>query len=175
MRRPSEEASQVRFASGDELGDYAFHEMHSEDEWFVEEATDGRVRWEALPASHPLSRADTVRPLPAMPPPLPASLKTPMLSRSAVRFALVGVIALTGIGMVAMGLAKTPAAQVTSLANASPTLLPVPSLDEPARPALAPAPPAHVKSAKPKSHFTRTSGPPRAVGRASRARHHQPG
>src|SRR5262249_52934053 len=120
MRRRPDEPSQVRFAAADDLGDYAFHEMKSEDQWFVPEAPDGQSRWEALPESHPLSLAHLHR-QPGQPaeggiPPLPGPLKPPLLERRGIRVAAVSAIGGAFIGLIALGIGSTRAEPETALA-----------------------------------------------------------
>jgi len=141
MRRTPDQSSPVRFDTSDELGDYAFHEMKSEDQWFVPEAPDGQSRWDALPESHPLSTAQLHRATAeAGIPPLPGPLKPPLLERRNVRIALLGMVGATLIGLVAMGMGSTHADPGPALA-ALPVMTTAPAPPAPAAKAAAPAQP----------------------------------
>jgi hypothetical protein len=150
MKRRSDDPSLIKIDLEGGMGDYAFHEIRSEDDWFVEETPDGRARWEGLPASHPLSLAYLRRPPSSIPPPLPPLLKRPLLEKSSVRALLVGVVGAACLGLVLMGIGFTraAAAPVTSAANVHEPdqLIPVPALDEMAAPVQA-RPQAAAKAA----------------------------
>jgi hypothetical protein len=121
MKRLLDEPSVVHFSSGDDIGDYAFHELPNSEAWFVDELPDGRARWEALPASHPLSMAWLHRRPQAMamiPPPLPR-LKVPLLEKPSVRVTLLGTIVAAFIGLVSMGVRSTRAAEPPPVAAAA--------------------------------------------------------
>jgi hypothetical protein len=122
MKRLLDEPSVVHFSSGDDIGDYAFHELQNSEAWFVDELPDGRARWEALPASHPLSMAWLHRRPQAMamiPPPLP-KLKVPLLEKPSVRVTLLGAIIVAFIGLISMGVRSTKAAEPPPVAAAAP-------------------------------------------------------
>jgi len=177
MKRASEESAQIRIDASDDLGDYAFHEIANEDQWFVEEGTDGRPRWESLPESHPLSMAHLRRPPPALPPPVPPLIKKPLLEQRTVRLALLGMVGLTGVGLIAMGIGSTGAQERPSLAAAVPTpsgVLPVPALDE--RPPRDQGARARAKTSPNPKSADSAKTKARPVARAShhkRAKHHK--
>src|SRR5262245_60767701 len=128
MRRHTDEPSQIHFGNGDDIGDYAFHEFQNSDAWFVDEMPDGRARWEALPASHPLSMAWLLRRPQAManiPPPLPR-LKVPLLEKPGVRLTLLGAIAAAFIGLISFGVRSTRASEPPALAAAAAPADPIP-------------------------------------------------
>ena len=121
MKRLLDEPSVVHFSSGDDIGDYAFHELQNSEAWFVDELPDGRARWEALPPSHPLSMAWLHRRPQAMamiPPPLP-KLKVPLLEKPSVRVTLLGTIIVAFIGLISMGVRATRAAEPPALTTAA--------------------------------------------------------
>ena len=132
MRRHTDELSQIHFGAGDDIGDYAFHEFQNSDAWFVDEMPDGRARWEALPASHPLSMAWLLRRPQAManiPPPLPR-LKVPLLEKPGVRLTLLGAIVVAFIGLISFGVRSTRASEPPALAAAAAPADPIPAQAE---------------------------------------------
>lgn len=174
MKRLLDEPSVVHFSSGDDIGDYAFHELQNSEAWFVDELPDGRARWEALPASHPLSMAWLHRRPQAMamiPPPLP-KLKVPLLEKPSVRVTLLGTIIAAFIGLISMGVRSTKAAEPPALTAAAaapadplPTQAELEASPRPAAPSLEAtlaalpyakaAPPAKVAKAHHKKHASR--------------------
>ena len=132
MKRLLDEPSVVHFSSGDDIGDYAFHELPNSEAWFVDELPDGRARWEGLPASHPLSMAWLHRRPQAMamiPPPLP-KLKVPLLEKPSVRVTLLGTIIAAFIGLISMGVRSTRAAEPPALTAAAAPADPLPTQAE---------------------------------------------
>jgi hypothetical protein len=168
MRRRRDEPSQIRIQTGDELGDYAFHEFSDEEEWFLDQAPDGHTCWEALPLSHPLSALELRRAQAPLPPPLPVSLKTRLLERKGVRAMLVGMVGIAGVGLVSLGIGSTRAAEIPVVPGA--LAVPSPAATAPApAPTATPAPAPRIIAPEPMVFSSKVAPKPPAKPNRSRA------